>query len=58
MIAASAVIVWRVIEFPAVRSIIATEPLDSQTVMYLSDSSEHEPNLTLSPGTERGGFTN
>ena len=54
MIAASADMVWRVIELPADKSMIATWP-GSQHVMNLSLSSVHEPNLTASALTASGG---
>ena len=61
MIAASADIFCLVTELPASRSIMqicCTPATFSHTVINLSDSSEQEPNLTFSGGTEIGGFTN
>ena len=60
MMAASAEIFCLVIVFPAVISIVAiccTPPTDSHMVMYLSDSMEHDPNLTFSGFTDNGGLT-
>jgi hypothetical protein len=60
MMAASAEIFWRVMALPAVMSTMAiccTPPTFSHTVMYLSDSIEHDPNLTFSPLTDNGGLT-
>jgi hypothetical protein len=59
MMAASAEIFCLVTELPASKSTMAiccVPPTFSQTVINLSDSNEQEPNFTLSPGIDNGGF--
>lgn len=56
MMAASALIFCRVTVLPLAISTIAIWPKpDSQTVMNLSDSIEHEPNFTFSNAIDSGG---
>lgn len=59
IIAASAEIFCLETELPAAMSTIAIWDWPvSQTVMNLSDSIEHEPNLTFSRGMDSGGDDN
>ena len=59
MIAASADIFCLVTVLPADKSTMAICPRAvSQTVMNLSDSMVHEPNLIFSGCTDRGGAVN
>lgn len=56
IMAASAEIFWRVMLFPADISTMAIWDCPvSQTVINLSDSKEHDPNLIFSAGIDKGG---
>lgn len=57
IIAASAEIFWRDTVLPADKSTMAIWDWPvSQTVINLSDSMEHDPNLTFSRGIDKGAL--